>query len=90
MDNQKEIINVPTSWNFRVVTSVVKGCRFFDIAEVYYEEGVATNYAAVGYGYSLASWDTLEDLKESYEKMGSAFTKPIIDLDNFPEIYQET
>lgn len=71
------------SWNHRVVTRIQKGVRFFEIAEVYYDsEGVPHSYCSVG--TCLTGWEDLQDLKGTYDKIASAFEKPIIDLDNFP------
>lgn len=74
------------SWNHRVVTTLQQGVRLFDIAEVYYTEGVPHSYCSVG--TCLTGWADLQDLKGTYDKIASAFEKPIIDLDNFPNEFK--
>lgn len=40
--------------------------------------------------YDLYQEPTLNELVATYTKMGRALSKPIINLDNFPEIWEET
>lgn len=75
------------SWNHRIVTQIVNKIRLFDIAEVYYDsEGVPHSYCSVG--TCLTGWADLQDLKGTYDKIASAFEKPIINLDNFPNEFK--
>lgn len=80
-------------WNHRVITRIQKygksnKRRIFEIIEVYYDkEGNPSSY--VNSKDHLSLWENLEDLKGTYEYIASAFTKPIIDLDNFPEEWKD-
>lgn len=75
------------TWNHRVVTRLVKKIRLFDIAEVYYIDGIPESYYSVG--SCLSEWDEVGYLKGTYDKIASAFEKPIIDLDNFPNEFED-
>lgn len=87
------------SWNYRIGTHVfsykkafvnnsklaeMKDQRLFSIIEVYYDKnGKPEGY--IDKKNSLSNWEDLEDLKGTWELIGKAFEKPIIDLDNFPK-----
>lgn len=90
-------------WNHRVATRVfsykqvfvnnpklakMKDQRLFSIIEVYYDkDGNPTGY--VDTKNHLTDWEDMDDLKGTYEMIASAFTKPIIDLDNFPNEWKD-
>ena len=91
------------SWNYRVGTKIFSykktfggeggnqklaaspDVRLFSIVEVYYSKKNKPN----GYAEScsLKDWESMEDLKGTYDLIAGAFTKPILDLDNFPNEY---
>lgn len=77
------------SFNFRLCTkthiSVSGVYRTFGIYEVYYEDEVPVSYTE---GDLMKYWEKILYLKETYNKIGLAFNKPILDLDNFPNIYK--
>jgi hypothetical protein len=93
------------SWNYRVCTHVfsykktfvnnpklaeMKDQRLFSICEVYYDEnGVPDGYIQPDKN-PLGNWEDLEDLSRTWEMIGPAFEKPIIDLDNFPNEWSES
>lgn len=90
------------SWNYRIGTHVFsykktfvnnpelakhKDERLFSIIEVYYDEnGVPDGYAEAN---PTKNWDLLEDLTGTLDLLLEAKTKPIIDIDNFPDEWKE-
>ncbi|MDI2586604.1 hypothetical protein OR571_05515 [Psychrobacillus sp. NEAU-3TGS] len=61
-------------WNYRVVMTVDKENKpSFEISEVHYDE----NNKPYGWGEVMAD-DSLEELKESYEYMATAFDMPVL------------
>ena len=81
------------SFKYRVGTKIVSQERVFFIFECYYEDDMPSSYFQCidddEFPNPLSRWDNYEDLKETYVLMSAAFDKPVIDLDNFPNIYQE-
>ena len=90
------------SWNYRIGTflysykdtfpdnpilSKKKDKRMFSIIEVLYDKDGNPN------GYSdevnpTTDWTTLEDLVLTVDKLKECISKPIIDIDNFPNEWQ--
>lgn len=66
--------------------------RLFSIIEVYYKSkedainGIPDGYAERG---SFENWEDVKDLKCTLKLVKKALKKPIIDLDNFPKIWEE-
>lgn len=91
------------SWNYRIGTKLFSyskefegkneklanhpDSRLFSIIEVYYDEtGIPNGYTEPN---PLANWESLDDLKGTLKLVELAFTKSIIDLDNFPNEWVE-
>jgi len=90
-------------WNFRIGTKIFSyketfkdtdekltkrpDERHFSIIEVYYDKD--DNIIAYGEVNPLNNWDNMKDLKGTYDLIGDAFNKPILDLDNFPNEYKK-
>lgn len=90
-------------WNYRICTHVFsykktfvnnpklaanEDQRIFAIHSVYYDkngvpEGTSKNPE------SLGGFEELDSLKDSIEKIQEALSKPIIDLDNFPNEWKD-
>jgi hypothetical protein len=85
-------------WNHRIVTEmkpdvmdrdslgntkfISKSFRVFSITEVHYEDD-----KPVAYGMDMnvmSGWETLKDLKGTYDMLASAFEKPVLDKNNWP------
>ena len=62
------------NWNNRVV--FYDGV--FQVREVHYEDGEPT-----GHGQSFLLGDSLDDLRETYEKIQEAFKSPILREEDF-------
>lgn len=94
------------SWNYRIGTKVFSykkefegkegheklathpDSRLFSIIEVYYDESNKPNgYAEVN---PLSDWEDIKDLRGTHKLIKGAFTKPILDLDNFPNEWKES
>jgi hypothetical protein len=79
-----------STFNFRIGTKVTKTPlgeeRTFDIIECYYDK--QSHISQYGELNQLRNWESVEDLKATYDKIKSAFDKPILDLDNWPKEYQ--
>lgn len=64
-------------WNYRVLQ--LKNNRdetYFEVHEVYYDENeVPCNWAE---SHNVVVGDTLDELKESYEYMATAFEMPVL------------
>lgn len=92
------------SWNYRIATKIFSykekfkdtneklaehpDTRLFSVIEVYYDDDGTPN------GYMpksnvLADWESLEDLASTYRLIEAAFDKPILDLDNFPNVWEK-
>jgi len=88
-----------STWNYRVATKFTKyekeiaeklnqeGYRTFSIVECYYNKENIPD--GCGEPNTLCGWENFEDLEGTYELIKKAFKKPILDLDNFPEIYNQ-
>jgi hypothetical protein len=91
------------SWNYRIGTKIFSykdkfeannpelakqpDSRLFSIIEVYYnDKGEVDGYAEVN---PLSDWESLEDLKGTYNLIAQAYEKPILDLDNWPQTFEE-
>ena len=91
------------SWNYRVCTRTLKHpyndeyYRIFSIYTVYYNDNnepnsYGTNPRTNGLDDTtnwLANVESVEDLKGNYDLISYAFNKPVLDLDNFPNIYKK-
>lgn len=61
------------SWNYRVVHTE----SGYHLAEVYYnDEGNPDGFYCDG---ALSDWEGSDDLKKAYNKMKSAFKKPVLE-----------
>lgn len=78
-------------WNYRVVTKLEKigntETRTFGIAECYYnKDDVMDAYSEKKNFYE---WDRIDDILGTHKLIGNAFSKPVIDLDNFPNEFKD-
>lgn len=75
-------------WNYRVGTRIIKtpirDYREYLIFTAYYTNGVLDSYGIS----EIGKYDDFQDMQKSFDKMQKAFDKPIIDLDNFPNIFK--
>lgn len=75
-------------WNYRVGTRITKTpvgeYREYLIFTCYYKNGIPDAFGISEIGH----YDDIDDMEKSFEKIQKAFKKPIIDLDNFPNIYK--
>lgn len=62
--------------------------RWFDIIEVYYTDGVPTDY--IEDTRFVFKCESVEVLKDQITRLLRVFDKPIIDLDDFPNEFTET
>lgn len=90
--NKKNKEEVPKSyWNYRVGTRLVKHpledgfWREFLIIECHYRDSKPKMY---GQSVKMDGYDDLTELKSTNTLITTAFSKPVIDLDNFPEEYK--
>lgn len=90
------------SWNYRIGThlysyketfpdnpilSKKRDQRMFSIIDVIYDEkGNPTNYSLEA--NPTMDWTTLEDLVLTVDKLKECLSKPILDIDNFPNEWQ--
>jgi len=74
-----------TTWNYRICTRLNGSERTFFIYPVYYK-GEIPNFWGEQNMYFTA--EKYSDLKEDFRLRQLAFEKPVIDLDNFPEIFK--
>jgi len=90
------------SWNYRIGTHVFsykkafvnnpklaeqKDRRLFSIIEVFYDKDGNIN----GYADKVnptSNWEYLEDLFGTVDKLKECLSKPILDIDNFPNEWQ--
>lgn len=89
------------SWNYRIGTEIYEYQlnqaefsreRVFSIVTVYYdEEGNPKAYGMKNngdYNNWLSFCESINELKGTVEKIQSALSKPVIDLDNFPNEFK--
>lgn len=57
------------------------------ILNCYYTNGVLNSYGDIE--VKMSAFEELDDMKRTNEFISRAFDKPIIDLDNFPNVYTE-
>jgi len=80
------------SWNYRMVTyksyNDGKPTRLFAVTEVYYDEKGNPDGFIKPPKIILSHKEDIEDLRGTYELVGGAFEKPIIDADDFPNEYK--
>lgn len=64
-------------WNYRVLQlNNNRNETYFEVHEVYYDKNdVPTNWAE---SHNVLVGDTIEELKESYEYMATAFEMPVL------------
>jgi len=87
------------TWNYRIGTKIFDyqkevgphfsgfdNQRLFSIISVYYLDGIPVSYGETN---PIDNNESLKELKNSYKYVGEAFKKPIIDLDNFPNEWNE-
>jgi len=84
------------SWNYRVCTKQTEHGRIFTILPVYYDLEVSNNGKTVklkseswGNQNKNGVFETYDELNADWHRRQSAFGRPIIDLDNFPNLYNE-
>jgi len=91
------------SWNYRIGTHVfsykkafvsnpklaeMKDQRLFSIIEVYYDKnGKPDGY--IDKKNTLSNWEDLSDLIGTVDLVKLALSKPIIDIDNFPNEWKD-
>jgi len=91
------------TWNYRIATynfsykntfpnnkefQKVPDVRMFKIISVYYDEHSNINgYGEGGSTDSLDGFENVKDIEDTIKKIKKALKKPILDLDNFPNIY---
>lgn len=85
MDNKKNF-----DIEFRIGTKAVgieeeSGWRNFSLIGVCYEDEIIVSW---DYMYPFYKDDNLDDMKGWLSEIEVAMKKPIIDLDNFPNIYE--
>jgi hypothetical protein len=91
------------SWNYRICTHVfsykktfvnneklasIEDQRLFSIEEVYYDENGKPHSHTKGKN-PLGNWEDLSDLIGTVDLIKLALSKPIIDLDNFPNEWKK-
>lgn len=77
-------------FNFRVLTKKLdnsnsvffKNDRIFGVYEVHYEDDKPTSYSEDA--LLIRNWDSIKDLQFTVDKLQHAFSKPILDIDNWP------
>lgn len=69
------------SWNYRILAHKDKDGWFFQIHEVYYNEGIPNSYTANGVS---VCGESVEGISWVLEKMKECVIKPILSVDNFP------
>jgi len=63
--------------------------RLFKITSVYYDEfGGPNSWAEKGGTDLLDGWESYKELEGTLELIQGALAKPILDLDEFPNIYK--
>lgn len=78
-------------WNYRVGTRLQKHplrdemWREYLIIECHYKNDIPHSY---GESVKMNGYEELDDMKSANSLMSGAFDKDIIDLDNFPSIFQ--
>ena len=92
------------SWNYRVCTHLFKYSkefpstsemsklpvqRIFSVQEVYYDKEGNVNGYIEDTKNPLVGWESLDELSGSHDLIKLAFSKPILDLDNWPNEYKE-
>ena len=70
----------------RITKTSIGEYREYLIFTCYYKNGFPDAYGISGIGH----YDDFDDMEKSFEKIKKAFNKPIIDLDNFPNIFNQT
>jgi hypothetical protein len=90
--NKNQKPKPPRYWNYRVGTRLVKHIlrdemwREYLIIECHYENKVPKSY---GESVKMNGYEELHELKSANSLMSTAFEKDVINLDNFPNIFQE-
>lgn len=86
-----EKIKPPHYWNYRVGTRLQKHplrdemWREYLIIECHYKNDIPNAY---GESVKMNGYEELDDMRSANSLMSTAFDKDIIDLDNFPNIFQ--
>ena len=91
------------SWNYRVCTYLFKYSeefpiasemrklddqRIFSIQEVYYDKEGNVNGYIEDTKNPMAGWESYDELVGTHDLIKLAFSKPILDLDNWPNEYK--
>lgn len=66
--------------------------RLYSIVDVHYANRKPSSYAVTEGKHSvkhLVNCDDLEHLKADLQMLGEAFNKPILDLDNWPNVFKD-
>lgn len=89
----KSEIKPPRYWNYRVGTRLNKHpirqgdfWREYLIVECHYENEIPRSY---GESNKMSGYEELGDMKSANSLMSTAFEKEVIDLDNFPNTFQD-
>lgn len=83
------------SWNYRVCTNIDKTLpelprRVFYILSVYYKDNTDDHpqgYQDLKHPGQICTDQDIEELRDEIVKFYTALSKPTIDLDNFPNLY---
>jgi len=82
-----------THWNYRIMARKINEQDIeYAIYEVHYEDDVPTSYSTNSTRPHLfhdESSDPVESFKFHLEAMLKAGEKPVLDYDNFPNVYQK-
>lgn len=89
------------SFNYRVGTEIYnyefageqRSERIYSIVEVIYEDGKPVSHSLKredlkDYVNKLSFHESYDELKGTYDLIGKAFEKPVLDLDNFPNEFK--
>lgn len=82
-----------THWNYRIMVRKINEQDIeYAIYEVHYEDDVPVSYTINSmkpHLYHDESSDPVESLKWQLEAMLKASEKPVLDYDNFPNVYEK-
>jgi hypothetical protein len=85
MDNKKKF-DVEFRIGTRLEGNEEESCwRGFSLVGIYYEDEAIDSYTFM---YPFYKEENIEDMQNWFAEIAVAMQKPIIDLDNFPNIYE--